>query len=81
MFANTEAWHMEVFYGTGTHTLTFNMPTPIEQQDVSLNGISIFMSCYGILKETESILRFIEMFINLNKKNYEVPDYMANTDR
>lgn len=30
MFANTEAWHMEVFYGTGTHVLTFNMPTTIE---------------------------------------------------
>lgn len=57
------------------------MPSLIEQEDVGISGISIFKSCYGIIKETESILRFMEMFINVNRKNYEIPDYMANTDR
>lgn len=42
------------------------------------------MSCYGIEKETESILRFIEAFVDTNEiehKSYEIPDYMANADR
>jgi hypothetical protein len=30
LFANTEAWHMETFYGNGKHVLTFNMPDLIE---------------------------------------------------
>jgi len=30
MFANTETWHMEVFYFPGTHKLSFNMPSAIE---------------------------------------------------
>ena len=81
MFANTEAWHMEVFYGTGTHVLTFNMPSLIEQEDVSNNGISVFMSCYGVVKETEAVLRMMEMLIDVNNKDYEIPDYMANTVR
>lgn len=39
------------------------------------------MSCYGIEKETESILRMMEMMIDVNRQSYEIPDYMANTDR
>jgi len=27
LFANTEAWHMETFYGNGAHVLNFNMPS------------------------------------------------------
>jgi hypothetical protein len=30
LFANTEAWHMETFYGKGQHVLNFNMPTLVE---------------------------------------------------
>jgi len=81
MFANTETWHMETFYCKGQHVLTFNMPSVIEQKDVGLTGISIFMSCYGIVKETESIMRFMEVFVDVNKQSMEIPDYMANADR
>jgi hypothetical protein len=30
LFANTEAWHMETFYGKGQHVLSFNMPSLVE---------------------------------------------------
>jgi len=72
---------METFYGNGSHVLTFNMPSLVEQEDVGLTGINIFMSCYGVAKETESILRFMEMFVDVDRKSLEIPDYMANTDR
>lgn len=81
LFANTEAWHAETFYFNGSHVLTFDMPGLIEQQDVGFTGINVFMSCYGIEKETESILRMMEMMIDVNRQSYEIPDYMANTDR
>lgn len=48
---------------------------------MSLNGINVFKSCYGIAKETEAILRMMEMFVDVDRKSYEIPDYMANTDR
>jgi len=79
MFANTETWHMETFYGKGEHVLTFNMPSYDEQKDVGLTGISIFNSCYGIVKETESIMRFLEMFVSPTQ-SLEIPEYMARED-
>ena len=81
LFGNTELWHLEVFYFTGTHVLTFNMPSLIEQEDVSFGGVKVFMTCDGVVDETVAIMRTAELFLDVyGDTSLEVPQYMVDAN-
>ena len=81
LFGNTEFWHFEVFYGTGVHTMTFNMPSTVEQEDVGFGGVKVFMTCNGLVEETVAILRTVELFFDIEAdKSLLVPEYMVEAN-
>jgi len=81
LFGNTELWHMEVFYFSGAHTLTFNMPSLDEQEDVSFGGVKVFMTCDGVLDETVAIMRTAELFLDIHADtSLTVPQYMVDAN-
>lgn len=81
LFANTEMFHIEVFYFEGAHTFTFNMPTLVEQEDVAFGGVKAFMTCDGMLDETVAILRTVELFFDVEADtSLQVPQYMVDAN-
>jgi hypothetical protein len=81
MFGNTEFLHLEVFYKAGTHHFTFNMPSLVEQEDVNLSGVKVFMTCDGLVDETVAILRTIELFYDIEADtSLQVPQYMVDAN-
>jgi hypothetical protein len=79
IFGNTELWHMEVFFLSGTHHFTFNMPSLDEQEDVNYGGVKVFMTCDGLVDETVAIMRTIQLFFDIHTDdNVSVPDYMTD---
>lgn len=62
LFANTELTHFEIFFRSGLHKITFNMPYEAEQKDVSYGGINAYMICYGVKDEIESVIRSFQLF-------------------
>ena len=81
LFANTELFHLEVFYMAGTHHFTFEMASIEEQEDVSLGGVKVFMTCDGMLEETVAILRTVELFFDIESDtSLQVPQYMVDAN-
>lgn len=60
--ANTEMKHIESFWASGDHRITFNIPAD-GQADLAFGGIKIFHFCGGWIKEIESVLFTLECFV------------------
>jgi hypothetical protein len=81
IFGNTELWHMEVFFFTGTHHFSFNMPMLDEQEDVNYGGVKVFMTCDGLVDETVAIIRTAELFFDIEADtSLQVPQYMVDAN-
>ena len=52
-----------------------------EQEDVSLGGVKVFMTCDGMLEETVAILRTVELFFDIESDtSLQVPQYMVDAN-
>lgn len=56
--------HFEIFFRSGLHKITFNMPYEDEQKDVSYGGINAYMICEGVKEEIESVIRSLQLFFS-----------------
>jgi len=64
MFATPNFVHFENYFGAfHGNTLTFNMPTEIEQADIAFSGVRTYGFCHGIVKEFEGLIRTLEAFL------------------
>lgn len=64
LFANTEMTHFEIFFRSGQHKMSFNMPYETEQKDIAYGGIKSYMVCEGVKDELESVMRTIQIFFD-----------------
>lgn len=62
LLANTEITHFELFFRSGKHKITFNMPGEAEQQEVAFGGIKAFYFCEHVKEELESLVRTFGAF-------------------
>ena len=61
--ANTEIKHIETFIKTGTHVLSFTTPDSYATEDFDFGGLKAFIFCENVIKEVESVLRTVELFL------------------
>lgn len=65
LIANTEVSHFELFFVSGKHKISFNMPGEDEQLDVAYGGIKAFSFCEHFKEELESLVRTISLWVDL----------------
>ena len=63
LIANTELYHIETFIKAGVHVMSFTTPDIYATEDFDFGGVKAFLFCSDIIKEVESLLRTLEMFI------------------
>ena len=86
-FATTELHHVETFYLTGKHQITFKNISANAQADILKNGFRVYMFCEGYIDTFISIFNFALMFIgsdgvdpNLPIFGSHIPEYMEHAN-
>lgn len=90
-FGTNEMYHIETFYLSGKHQITFKNLSPQAKIDIMANGVKVYMFCDGYVDTFTSVYNTILMFaggIGTNGSDpspywgAHVPEYMvkANLD-
>jgi len=87
LFGNTEMYHVETFFFSGKHQVTFKNLSPEAKIDIQKNGIKIFMFCDGYIDTFVSVWNTLLAFIGgLGTNPYlpiigsHVPEYMEKAN-
>lgn len=63
LFGNTEVQHVETFYFTGKHQITFKNLSPDAKIDIQRNGLKIFMFCDGYVDTFMAVFNTMLAFV------------------
>lgn len=63
LFGNTEVQHVETFYFTGKHQITFKNLSPDAKIDMQRNGLKVFMFCDGYIDMFMTVFHTLLAFV------------------
>lgn len=86
-FASAELYHVDTFFFSGKHTITFKNISPDGVADIKKNGIRVFMFCDGYVDTFMSVFHLALQFIGglgtnpwLPVIGSHVPEYMEKAN-
>jgi hypothetical protein len=87
LFGNTEFYHVETFFFSGNHAITFKNLSPEAKVDIQKNGIKMYMFCDGYVDTFLSVWNSILAFAGGIGTNpwlpiigSHVPEYMEKVN-
>jgi len=73
LFGNTEVWHIDSFFFSGSHVLEFKLEGEDAIVDLKKNGFQTFMFCDSYRDEIMSIITTLKAFIGGLGVNGKIP--------